>query len=189
MSEIMINTNADSFVFHARLKQMAEILNKWATVQMPVWMRSRLDPADLVQQTLAETLKNPEVYRTRTDAELLYYLRRVLTNNLIDAVRKYGRTRNDISPEVLADSSRRMCEWLAAPDTSPSERFSRNERYDKLLAGLARLPDSQRIVVEMRYFQNARLADIAAILGKSEGAVAALLHRAISSLRVDLNLF
>ncbi|MFM7316845.1 MAG: RNA polymerase sigma factor, partial [bacterium] len=98
-----------------------------------------------------------------------------------------GSGRNDISPDVLADSSRRMCDWLAAPDTSPSERFSRNERYDNLAAGLARLPDSQRVVVEMRYFQNARLAEIAALLGKTEGAVAALLHRAISSLREDLN--
>ncbi|MFM7132038.1 MAG: RNA polymerase sigma factor [bacterium] len=183
----MTNANTDSSIFHARLQQLAETLNKWATVLMPVWLRARLDPADLVQQTLAETLKNPELYRTRTDTELLNYLRRVLTNNLIDAVRKHGRGRNDISPDVLADSSRRMCDWLAAPDTSPSERFSRNERYDNLAAGLARLPDSQRVVVEMRYFQNARLAEIAALLGKTEGAVAALLHRAISSLREDLN--
>ena len=182
---VMARTTGDS-EFQVRLEQLRQTLQKWATVQMPVWLRSRLDPADLVQLTLVDTLKNGEIYKTRSDQELLNYLRRVLTNNLIDAVRKFGKGRSDVSPDVLADTSRRMCDWLAAPDTSPSDRLSRNERYDRLAAGLAKLPDTQRIVVEMRYFQNARLAEIARILGKSEGAVAALLHRAISTLREDL---
>ncbi len=183
---MLMSLNAGDSQFQVRLENLADNLERWATVQMPVWLRSRLDPSDLVQTTLIDVLKNADIYKTRTDQELLNYLRRAMTNNLIDAVRKFGRGRSDVSPDVLADTSRRMCDWLAAPDTSPSERFSRNERYNRLADGLSRLPDTQRIVVEMRYFQNARLAEIARLLGKSEGAVAAMLHRAISTLRDEL---
>jgi RNA polymerase sigma-70 factor (ECF subfamily) len=183
---MLMSLNAGDSQFQVRLENLADNLERWATVQMPDWLRSRLDPSDLVQTTLIDVLKNADIYKTRTDQELLNYLRRAMTNNLIDAVRKFGRGRSDVSPDVLADTSRRMCDWLAAPDTSPSERFSRNERYNRLADGLSRLPDTQRIVVEMRYFQNARLAEIARLLGKSEGAVAAMLHRAISTLRDEL---
>jgi RNA polymerase sigma-70 factor, ECF subfamily len=172
--------------FQARIERFSESLLKWATVQTPVWLRSRLDPADLVQQTLLESISASMRLMSRSDQELLNYLRRALANNLIDAVRKHGKARGEVSPDILADTSRRMCDWLAAPDTSPSERMNRNERYERLAAGLAKLPDAQRIVVEMRYFQGVKLADIAETMGRSEGAVAALLHRAVTTLRGDL---
>ncbi len=79
-----------------------------------------------------------------------------------------------------------MGDWLAAPDTSPSERYIRSERFDKLAQGLATLPDAQRIVVEMRYLQGAKVSEIAKAIERTEGAVAALLHRGVTALRNEL---
>ena len=157
----------------AQIDRHTNALLRWATSQTPAWLRPKLDPADLVQQTLMEGLKQGQALEQKPDHEVLSYLRRVLANNLIDAVRKFGRGRADVSPDLFADSSRRLCDWLAAPDTSPSERYARNERFDKLAEGLARLPDTQRIVVEMRYLQGAKVAEIARAIQKTEGAVAA----------------
>jgi DNA-directed RNA polymerase specialized sigma24 family protein len=39
----------------------------------------------------------------------------------------------------------------------------------------------------MRYLLGAKVADIAQALGKTEGAVTALLHRAVTALRADLD--
>lgn len=169
-----------------RLERHNHLLMQWATTQIPVWLRAKLDPADLVQQTLMEGVRAGVVSDEKADHEVLAILRRILANNLIDAVRKFGRGRGDVSPDVFADSSRRMGEWLAAPDTSPSERYDRNERFDKLAQGLATLPDAQRIVVEMRYLQGAKVSEIARSIQRTEGAVAALLHRGVTALRNEL---
>lgn len=171
----------------ATLDRLRPALTVWAEAQTPVWVRAKLDPGDLVQQTMLEGLRMTEKLAGKPDTEVLAYLRRMLTNNAIDAARKYRRPEQQISPEVAAESSLRMADWLAAPDTSPSERAARNEKYDSLATSLARLPDAQRIAVEWRYLHGAKVAEIARLLDRTEGAVMALLHRAVTTLREELN--
>ncbi len=158
----------------------------WATYQLPSWVRGKLDPADVVQQTLMEAVQAADKLAGRPDHEVLAYLRRVLSNNLIDAARKFARAREDLAPEALAESSVRLADWLAADHTSPSERADRNERFDQLATALAGLPDAQRLAVEMRYLRGMKVTDIARELDRSEGAVSLLLHRAVTALRVEL---
>lgn len=154
----------------------------WARCQMPAWVRGKLDPADLVQQTLLEAVAADKL-AGRPDHEVLAYLRRSLTHNLIDATRKYAPTKAEAA---ALGSSVRLADWLAAAQTSPSERADRNERYERLAVALTDLPDSQRVVVELRYLHGMKVIDIARQLGKTEGAVSLLLHRAVSALRVEL---
>ena len=155
----------------------------WAEAQTPDWVRAKLDPADLVQQTLLDAVRGGGRLAGLPDHEVLAYLRRALTNNLIDAARKFARGRGDVSADAAAESGRRLADWLAAADTSPSERASRNERYARLAAGLVLLPGAQRVAVELRYLQGMKVAAIARLLGRSEGAVSLLLHRAVVALR------
>ncbi len=155
----------------------------WAKCQMPAWLRGKLDPADLVQQTLLEAHAAREKLVRRSDLEILGYLRRALANNLIDAARKFARAQADISPDDFARSSVRLADWLAADHTSPSERAARNEQFERLAGALAELPDLQRVAVELRYLQKLKLADIARLMNRTEGAVSQLLHRAVTALR------
>jgi RNA polymerase sigma-70 factor, ECF subfamily len=172
----------------ATIERLRPSLLIWAGTQTPVWVRAKLDPADLVQQTLLEAERLREKLAVMPENELLSYLRRMLTNNAIDAARKYQRSGGEISLDAAAQSSLQLADWLAASDTSPSEQAARCERYERLAAGLARLPDAQRIAVEWRYLQGAKILDIARVLDRSEGAVTALLHRAVLSLREDLGI-
>jgi RNA polymerase sigma-70 factor (ECF subfamily) len=167
------------------LRRHQPALRLWAEAQMPARLRGKLDALDLVQQTLLEALGDAARLGALPEHQALAFLRRALTNNLIDAARKYSRDCEEVPAEAAAASSLQLADWLAAPDTSPSERAARNERFERLAAGLARLPDAQRLAVEMRYLGGAKVADIAARLGKTEGAVAALLHRAVTALRHD----
>jgi RNA polymerase sigma-70 factor (ECF subfamily) len=168
------------------LDRFRPALMLWAKCQMPEWIRGKLDPADLVQQTLLEAHAAPEPFVGRPDVQVLGYLRRALANNLIDAARKYARTRADVTPDDLGQSSIRMADWLAADHTSPSERVQRNEAFERLAGALAELPDAQRIAVEMRYLQNLKVTEIARLMDRSEGAVSQLLHRAVTALRTVL---
>jgi RNA polymerase sigma-70 factor (ECF subfamily) len=155
----------------------------WAKCQMPAWLRGKIDPADLVQQTLLEVLADHDKLVGRTDLEALGYLRRALSNNLIDSARKFARTQAEVSPNDFAQSSVRLADWLAADHTSPSERAERNEQFERLAGALAELPDAQRVVVEMRYLQKLKLTEIARLMNRTEGAVSQLLHRAVTALR------
>lgn len=157
----------------------------WAEVQAPAWIRAKTEPADLVQQTLLEALRDRGKLEGMGEHDVLAFLRRALTNNLIDAARKYSRNKTDVSAEAAEASSVRLADWIAANHSSPSERAARNERFARLAAGLGRLPDDQRIAVEMRYLQSAKVGEIAKLLDRSENAVSALLHRAVLALRND----
>ncbi len=154
----------------------------WAASQLPAWVRGKLDPADLVQQTLLEAMAADKL-AGRPDPEVLAYLRRALAHNLIDAARKFAPTKAAFAD---AETSIRLADWLAADHTSPSERADRNERLARLEAALAALTGAQRRAVEMRYLQGMKVADIARELGRTEGAVSLLLHRAVAALRLEL---
>lgn len=164
------------------LTRFQPALLNWATSQLPGWVRGKLDPADLVQQTLLEAVRADRL-AGRPEHEVLAYLRRALTHNLIDAARKFAPTKAEAA---ALGSSVRLADWLAADQTSPSERADRNERYARLAVALADLPDDQRRAVELRYLQGMKVTDIAALFGRSEGAVSLLLHRAVGKLRLEL---
>ncbi len=51
---------------------------------------------------------------------------------------------------------------------------------------LAVLPSDQRRAVRLRYFEDQGLREIAERMGRSEGAIKQLLHRAVAALRVEM---
>jgi RNA polymerase sigma-70 factor (ECF subfamily) len=74
-----------------------------------------------------------------------------------------------------------MC--LAAQQSSPSQQAMRQEDLLRLAGALAALPEEQRRAVELHHLQGCPLAGVAEQLGRSKGAVAALLFRALQKLR------
>ena len=59
----------------------------------------------------------------------------------------------------------------------------KNEQLLRLTAALVRLPDAQREAVILHHLQGMTLPTVAARLGRSEPAVAGLLHRGLKKLR------
>jgi RNA polymerase sigma-70 factor (ECF subfamily) len=169
----------------ARLEDYRDYLHLLARLQLDARLQGKLDPSDVVQQTLAKAHQNRDQFRGRTAAEQAAWLRRILANNLVDAVRKYQReVPFDFAPEhAVHESSARLEAWLAAEQSSPSERVGHEEQLLRLAAALARLPDDQRVVVELHHLKQDAVADIAHRLGKTEAAVAGLLRRGLKKLR------
>ena len=142
----------------------------------------------MVQQTLVKAHQNRGQFRGRTEAEQAGWLRRILANTLIDAARKYQREVDvHASLEQAVDaSSARMEAWLAADQSSPSERAGRQEDLLRLARALAQLPEDQRVVVEMHHLRGGAVAEIGEALGRTEAAVAGLLRRSLKKLRTLL---
>jgi RNA polymerase sigma-70 factor (ECF subfamily) len=76
--------------------------------------------------------------------------------------------------------------WLTAQHSSPSQKVVREEQLRRLATALARLPDDQRIVVELHHLQGWPLRDVAERLGRTRGAIAALIFRGMAALRREL---
>ena len=78
---------------------------------------------------------------------------------------------------------------LAAMVADPLDVANETEVRDEARAAWAavgRLPDDRRRVVTLRFVEEMSAAEIADVLGRSEGAVRVLLHRALRSVAADL---
>ena len=94
------------------------------------------------------------------------YVRRVMANQKVDAWRA-------TSKEVVTDD---------VPDESTSPT-SRTEDHDALLRLLGTLPQRQRTVVVLRYYDDLSEAEVAGTLGVSVGAVKSAASRGLAALR------
>jgi RNA polymerase sigma-70 factor (ECF subfamily) len=155
-------------------------------------LRGRLDPSDVVQQTLLEAHRDAAQFRGGTDAERAAWLRQVLARNLANAVRDHTRDRRGVARErslsaALNESSARLEAFLAAEQSSPSQHVARGEQLRQMASALAALPEAQRTAVELRHLHGWPLADIARHLDRTPAAVAGLLHRGLEQLRTLLH--
>ena len=150
--------------------------------------QARIDPSDIVQQTLLDAHQKQTQLRGASEGERMAWLKQILANNLADAVRGLARAKRDVSRERsldqhVADSFTRVDGWLAAAQSSPSQKAVRCEELVRLADALARLPDMQREAIVLHHLQGLPLAAVGKQLEKTPAAVAGLLHRGLKCLR------
>jgi RNA polymerase sigma-70 factor (ECF subfamily) len=168
-----------------------EYLRLLARLQLDPRLRPKLDPSDVVQETLLRAHQAGDQFRGRTQAEQIAWLRTILARELVRAARDLGRDKRDVDREqslerALEQSSFRLERWLAADQSSPLERAERNEDLARLADVLATLPDDQREALEWYYLHGLPLAAIAAQLQRSPKAVSSLLRRGLIKLHEKL---
>jgi RNA polymerase sigma-70 factor (ECF subfamily) len=166
------------------LEQFRAYLRLLAQLQFPTILRAKLDPSDLVQQTLLRAHQAQGQFRGTSTIEQAAWLRQIFANTLASAVRDHRRAGRDVALEQsLNRSSARLEGWLAADQTPPVEAASRNERFLKLADRLAELPEVQREVLLLRYCEGWSVGAIADHLGRTRPSVASLLRRGLAELR------
>ena len=159
-----------------------------ARLQIDRWLQSKVDAADLVQETFLEAHRDFPQFQGATEAEWVNWLRQLLARNLADVVRRYrGSQRRDVRLErqlaaELDQSSRVLDGALVAKQSSPSQHAARQEQAVLLAEMLDRLPEAYREVLILHQLQDLSFPEVARQMGRSVDSVKNLWLRALARL-------
>lgn len=130
------------------------------------------DADDLVQDIFVKVWKNLKNFRE--DAQLYTWLYRIATNECITFLNKKKQRQNisldDDNAAYLADA------------LTDSTYFDGNQAQLKLQEALLKLPEKQRLVFNMKYFDDLKYEEISEIVGTSVGALKASYHLAVKKI-------
>jgi RNA polymerase sigma factor (sigma-70 family) len=142
------------------------------------WLRQRTtweDAEDLLLEVFLAAFERDQLLAV-PEAKQLAWLISVAQHKLIDHYRRSQRR-----PAAPLDE---VAETLEEDEgLAPEQVVLRNERYAHLYAALHHLPDIQQRVLLLRFADGLHCKELAAALGKREGAVRVLLWRALKLLR------
>jgi RNA polymerase sigma-70 factor (ECF subfamily) len=153
-----------------------------------VW-RAALDPADVMQVTYLEAFLRIDQLRARTEEAFVAWLTRLAQNNVRDGIRALERQkrpapRRQVRRRGPADSSSTLLRNLNDPAIkTPSRDAAGRESQQVLTAALAQLPPLYAQVVRLHDLEGQPVAEVAATLARSPGAVCMLRARALDRLR------
>lgn len=156
-------------------------------MRLPHVCQKREDASDIVQHTLIDALRGLPEFRGETEDEFEAWTGRLLDRNILQMLRKHTAAKRDVRREQKdwnpSDSAQLVWHSMAGGSASPESCIFRGEAALDLARALERLPDDQRLAVELRYLGQKPLQTIAEHMGKSTGAVAGLIRRGVENLR------
>jgi RNA polymerase sigma-70 factor (sigma-E family) len=133
------------------------------------------DAEDLVQETLLRVARRWE--RVRSMDQPAGYARRVLVNLVLHDADRRSRRRAELWPQDGA---------AEAADEGAARALREVDDLAEFRWALARLPARQRAVLVLRYWADLPVAEVADILGCSEGTVTSTASRAAAHLAETL---
>jgi RNA polymerase sigma-70 factor (ECF subfamily) len=128
-------------------------------------VRDRDEAEDIASEVFQHALENLARFEWR-GVPFCAWLYRIAANAIVDRAKRAAR-------EQTVD----------APETGFEPDHDAIERRDRVFARIGDLPEEQSKVLFMRFVDEKSIREIAAELGKSEGAVKQLQFRAVENLR------
>ena len=134
------------------------------------------DAEDLTQQVFLKAWQAIHRYK-KTASPFIAWLMTISQNLVIDFYRtRYKRDKAYLEADITADES------VPSPEQVTEARFDQQQVRRAIL----QLPKDQQQVVLLRFVEGFQNAEIASIVGKSEGAIRVILHRGLVALRYIL---
>lgn len=129
------------------------------------------DADDVLQNTFIKAWKGLETFRE--DSSLFTWLYRIATNEALSFLRKKKRE-NHISWEDAEHS---------IDGSDGQEYFSGDEMQKLLQKAILSLPEKQRLVFNMKYYDEMKYEDMSEIMETSVGALKASYHHAVKKIK------
>lgn len=133
----------------------------------------RCEAEDMTQQVFLKALKSISSFKWQ-DVPFSSWLYRIAHNQVVDHLRqKTRRPTAELEEAILPDD----------PEASPQQKLEENISLEELVQATHHLTAAQREVIALRFTSELPVAEVARLMGRSEGAVKALQHSAILALR------
>jgi len=131
----------------------------------------KTEAEDMTQQVFLSAFKSISSFRWK-GTPFSAWLYRIAHNQIVDYLRKKSKR-----PTVPLDES------LASGSSNPGMEVEQKLDNERLVLATKQLTRAQQEVISLRFAGELPVAQVARLMGKSEGAIKALQHSAIVSLR------
>jgi RNA polymerase sigma-70 factor (ECF subfamily) len=164
-------------------------LHRMVAVHLDRRISARVDPSDVVQETLAEAFQRlPEYINART-ISFYPWLRRLAWQRLVKlrrshltAARRSVRREEEASLPLPDESVEQLANQLASSGTEPGQRLVREEMRERVRAAIDELRPQDRELLVMRYLEHMSLKEISETTAVSLSAVRKRHTRALERL-------
>lgn len=129
------------------------------------------DANDLLQNTFVKAWSNLDYFRG--EAKLSTWLYRIALNECLNFLNKQRAERNLSIDEVDSTLLNKL---------ESDAYFDGDEVQKQFQRAVLRLPEKQRMIFNLKYFQEMKYEDISDILGTSVGALKASYHHAVKKI-------
>ena len=160
-----------------------------ARVQLNRRLQTKVDPSDLVQQSLLEAHRGFEKFRGGTPEEWLAWLKQIVQHNAMDADKHYrGTDRRDLRRErAINQPTISHADWSPPdPGPSPSQVLSNAEQEIRVAVAIEALAEDYRQVIVLRNLERLSFDEVAERMNRTRGACQMLWMRAVEQLRTEL---
>ena len=151
-------------------------------------LRSKIDSVDVVQDALILAMGGLKDFTYKNEGDFLRWLSKIAENKLHDILDKFYTEKRDIRREIpfkKIENNTEEVSFIASEPldtTTPSVLLFKKEQLDRLEKAIDDLKPDYREVIYLSRIERLSNAEIAEKLGKSKGAVAMLLSRALIAL-------
>jgi RNA polymerase sigma factor (sigma-70 family) len=146
----------------------------WLTRKMVV---DHDDANDLTQNVFIKVWKNLD--RFREDASLYTWIYRIASNECLNFIKK----KKSVLFIPIVDLTKELHAKLDSGSLIDGDEISL-----RLQKAIITLPDKQRLVFNMKYFDDLTYEEMSAVLGTSVGALKASFHHAVKKIEQHLKL-
>jgi RNA polymerase sigma-70 factor (ECF subfamily) len=162
-------------------------LRAFVRLRMGEHLRARESCSDLVQSVCREVLQDLDEFDYRSEVAFKQWLYTRALNKILNRDRFYKAEKRNIAREVKAPaetSSPQDRLLLEAYQTvfTPSRDAAAHEEIHRLEQAFEELPENYREVITLSRVVGLSHREIGEQIGKNEGAVRVLLHRALARL-------
>jgi RNA polymerase sigma-70 factor (ECF subfamily) len=166
--EELVERLRDNSTLRSAFTQVVSMYSEKLYWQIRKMVLSHDDANDLLQNTFMKAWMNIEYFRG--DAKLSTWLYKIAINECITFLNRQRATQN----MSMDDTDVYLLERLKG-----DEYFDGDEAQMKLQQAIVQLPEKQRLVFNLKYFEDMKYENMSDILGTSVGALKASYHHAV----------
>lgn len=163
-------------------------LRRMITARLDERLASRIDPSDVVQDTMIRACRKLPEYLEGPPFPFYPWLRRIAWDRLVELHRQHlqatKRAVRQEGPLQLSEASAmQLAQRLASSKTGPTKHLLRRELRARVRSLLAKLADGDREVLVLKHLEELSNPECAAVLGISVEAVKKRYVRALARVR------